>query len=75
MQLRSFVGRRVLVQFDSGSQIVGRIARCLPDLGAAHLVEIEDATIISREGVVLREVALYPFIPATPSSVSALDSA
>jgi len=73
MQLRSLVGRRVLVQFDSGSQVIGRVARCLPDLGAVHLVEIENASLISREGVVLREIASYPFIPATPSSATILE--
>lgn len=72
-QLRSLVGRRVLFQFESGSQVIGRIARCLPDLGAVHLVEVERATLISREGVALREVESYPFIPSAPSSVTALE--
>jgi hypothetical protein len=70
MHLRSLVGKRVLIQFESGSQVVGRIARCLPDLGAVHLVEMEHAALISREGVLLREVDAYPFIPSTPSSAT-----
>jgi len=70
MRLRSLVGKRVLFQFDSGSQVVGRLARCLPDLGAVHLVEVEQAALISREGVLLREVASYPFIPSTPVSAT-----
>ena len=73
MQLRSLVGKRVLVQFASGSQIVGRIAKCLPDLGAVHLVEMENASLISREGVLLRELPTYPFIPSDPSSVTKLE--
>ncbi|NMC71199.1 MAG: hypothetical protein GYA57_14190 [Myxococcales bacterium] len=70
VRLRSLVGKRVLFQFDTGSQVVGRLARCLPDLGAVHLVEVEQAALISREGVLLREVPSYPFIPATPVSVA-----
>lgn len=70
VRLRSLVGKRVLFQFDSGSQVVGVLARCLPDLGAVHLVEVEQASLISREGVLLREVPSYPFIPATPVSAS-----
>jgi hypothetical protein len=70
MHLRSLVGKRVLFQFDSGSQVVGTVARCLPDLGAVHLVEVQSAALISREGVLLREVESYPFIPATPVSAT-----
>ncbi len=70
VRLRSLVGKRVLFQFDSGSQVVGTLARCLPDLGAVHLVELEEVSLISREGVLLRELPSYPFIPATPASVS-----
>jgi hypothetical protein len=62
----------VLFQFDSGSQVIGRVARCLPDLGAVHLVEIDDASLVSREGVLLREVKSYPFIPATPVAATEL---
>ncbi|MBI5489117.1 MAG: hypothetical protein HY905_17410 [Deltaproteobacteria bacterium] len=70
MRLRSLVGRRVLFQFDSGSQAIGVVVRCLPDAGAVHLVELEKAALISREGVLLRELETYPFIPATPVSAS-----
>jgi len=70
VRLRSLVGKRVLFQFDSGSQVVGTLARCLPDLGAVHLVEVEGAALISREGVLLRELPSYPFIPSTPVSAS-----
>ncbi|MBN1770294.1 MAG: hypothetical protein JXB32_03445 [Deltaproteobacteria bacterium] len=70
VRLRSLVGKRVLFQFDSGSQVVGTLARCLPDLGAVHLVEVEGASLISREGVLLRELPSYPFIPATPVSAT-----
>ena len=70
MRLRSLVGKRVLFQFDSGSQAIGVVARCLPDAGAVHLVELEKVSLISREGVLLRELETYPFIPATPSTVS-----
>jgi hypothetical protein len=66
MRLRSLVGKRVLFQFDSGSQAIGTLARCLPDAGAVHLVELERVALISREGVLLRELDAYPFIPATP---------
>ena len=70
MRLRNLVGKRVLFQFDTGSQAVGVLASCLPDAGAVHLVELEKVSLISREGVLLREVETYPFIPATPSTVS-----
>jgi hypothetical protein len=72
VRLRSLVGKRVLFQFDSGSQVVGTLARCLPDLGAVHLVEVEQAALISREGVLLRELPSYPFIPSNPASVAEL---
>ncbi|MBI5502523.1 MAG: hypothetical protein HY907_19925 [Deltaproteobacteria bacterium] len=70
MRLRSLVGKRVLFQFDSGSQAIGVVARCLPDAGAVHLVELEKVALISREGVLLRELETYPFIPATPVSAN-----
>ncbi|MDI7267011.1 MAG: hypothetical protein QME96_03335 [Myxococcota bacterium] len=71
--LRSLVGRRVLIQFDTGSQVIGRIARCLPDLGAVHAVEIENATLISREGAVLREIESYCFINGSPADATPLE--
>jgi hypothetical protein len=37
-----------------------------------HLVEIDDASLVSREGVLLREVKSYPFIPATPVAATEL---
>jgi primosomal protein N' len=70
--LRALTGKRVLVQFDSGSQLIGRVVRCSPELGAVHLVEMERVTVVSREGVVLRELAEHLFVPATPSGVSEL---
>ena len=70
MQLRGLVGKRALFQFDSGSQVIGKVARCLPDIGAVHLVELEAVSLVSREGVLLRELESYAFIPATPVSAA-----
>jgi len=62
-KLRDMVSHRVTFEFDSGAQVIGTIASCMPASGPVQMVVLSKVQVLDAAKHVMAKYAELPLVP------------
>jgi hypothetical protein len=62
-RLRAFSGRRIVLDYDTGVKVRGRVTRCVPERGPVIVLHLSDVVFEGPSGEVLSEHLQMPLCP------------
>jgi len=62
-KLRDMVSHRVTFDFDSGAQVIGTIASCMPASGPVQMLVLSKVQVLDNAKNVIAKYAELPLVP------------